>query len=309
MVYYLSYYRLSHPSCRRAVHVSPFLFFCAIPRKPLSFKDACCLASQAFCLIPDTPYEELHMKKQWISVGIALCVVAGSSVYREAEGSWLDKINIFKKDSGESTEVAEGAPSTGEIGDAFKEALRMGTESVVGQLGTADGFNGDPAIHIPLPPELQAVKSMLDKAGMGHLVDDLELKLNRGAEAATPKAKSLFMDAIAEMTFEDVKQIYDGPENSATLYFQEKMTPSLKKEMAPVVDQTLSEVGAIQAYDKVMDQYKTMPYVPDVKADLTDYVLDKGVDGIFHYIAIEEAEIRKDPVKQTTALLKKVFGE
>lgn len=242
-------------------------------------------------------------------MGIALCVVFGALVWGEAEGSWLDKINIFKKDSGENAEVAEGAPSTGEIGDAFKEALRMGTESVVGRLGTVDGFNGDPAIHIPLPAELQAVKSMLDKADMGHLADDLELKLNRAAEAATPKAKALFFDAIAQMTFEDVKAIYEGPDNSATLYFQEKMTPSLKKEMEPVVEETLSQVGAIRAYDQVMDQYTSMPYVPDVKADLTDYALDKGIDGMFHYIAMEEAEIRKDPMKQTTALLKKVFGE
>ena len=48
--------------------------------------------------------------------------------------------------------------------------------------------------------------------------------------------------------------------------------------------------------------------MPDVKADLTAYVIEKGMDGLFYYIAREEAAIRQDPVKRTTALLQKVFG-
>lgn len=248
------------------------------------------------------------MKKIALVMGLVVAVSVWPSLQFQAEGSWLDKINIFKKSGGEKGEGAAEKPSSGEIGEAFKEALRIGTENVVGRLGVTDGFNGDPAIHIPLPAELQTVKTMLDKAGMGHLVEDLELKLNRAAESATPKAKKLFLQAITEMTFDDIKRIYDGPEASATAYFQGKMTPPLKEEMAPVVDRTLSEVGAIQAYDKVMGQYTSLPFVPDVKADLTGYVLEKGIDGLFHYIAIEEAEIRKNPARQTTALLKKVFG-
>jgi len=139
-------------------------------------------------------------------------------------------------------------------------------------------------------------------------VDDLELKLNRAAEAATPKAKELFLQSITEMTFDDIKGVYEGPEDSATKYFQEKMSPELSKEMRPIVENNLSKVGAIQAFDNVMGKYRTLPFVPDVKANLTDHVVQKGMDGIFYYIAKEEAAIRKNPVKQTTELLKKVFG-
>ena len=110
------------------------------------------------------------------------------------------------------------------------------------------------------------------------------------------------------MTFDDIKKIYEGPEDSATRYFQSKMTPALKKEMKPIVEKSLSQVGAIQSYDSVMGQYKALPFVPDVQANLTEHVLQKGMDGIFYYIAKEEASIRNDPTKQTTALLKKVFG-
>ena len=143
---------------------------------------------------------------------------------------------------------------------------------------------------------------------MSPLLDDLELKLNRAAEVATPKAKALFGEAISEMTFEDVMNIYNGPEDSATRYFQDKMTPPLATEMQPIVEQSLAEVGAVQAYENVMGEYRSIPFVPDVKADLTTYVVEKGMDGIFYYMAKEEAAIRQNPAKQTTELLQKVFG-
>jgi len=48
--------------------------------------------------------------------------------------------------------------------------------------------------------------------------------------------------------------------------------------------------------------------MPDVKADLTNYVLDEGIGGIILYLGEQEKQIRQDPVRQTTELLKKVFG-
>jgi hypothetical protein len=143
---------------------------------------------------------------------------------------------------------------------------------------------------------------------MSDLLNDLELKLNRAAEVATPKAKNIFLQAITEMSFEDVKKIYEGPEDAATRYFRSKMSPSLAKEMEPVVNKSLSEVGAVRAYDSAMKEYRSVPFVPDAKADLTDYVVEKGMDGIFHYMAKEEAAIRQNPAKRTTDLLKRVFG-
>ena len=246
------------------------------------------------------------MKKMATVMGLFVCVWSVGLV--DVEGSWLDKVNIFKKSEDKAAISSNPRVSMDEIGDAFKEALRMGTSHVVDQLGGVDGFNGDSVIHISLPPALQPVKMAVDKIGMAHMTDALELKLNRAAEAATPKAKKLFIQAITEMSFDDVKAIYEGPDDSATLYFKQKMSPSLKKEMQPIVASTLSEVGAIQAYDTVMAQYKTLPFVPDITANLTDYVLTEGIEGIFYYIAQEEVGIRKNPVKQTTELLKKVFG-
>ncbi len=247
------------------------------------------------------------LNRKLSSRGLLLTTLLVSTIEAAAQTDWFqqgkDYIHSLGKDNTEQRQL-----SSAEIGSGLKEALRVGTETVVVQLSRPDGFYADPIIHIPLPESMRTVKTMLEKMGMGASIDELELRLNRAAEAAVPKAKQLFWNSIAEMTLDDVTAIYNGPSDAATRYFQQKMTPQLTQEMKPIVEQSLSEVGAIQVYDSVMGQYKELPFVPDVKTDLTSYVVEQGANGIFHHLALQEAEIRKNPAKQTTELLKQVFG-
>lgn len=249
------------------------------------------------------------MNNKTICISALVCVLLAPV---SVSASWLDKLGELLDGSGgggsADTSAATAVLSNADISQAFKQALELGSQQVVNQLGQTGGFNDDPAIHIPLPNQLNTAREWLDKVGMAGTLDDLEVKLNRAAEQATPHAKALFVDAIKQMTFDDVRQIYNGPNDAATRYFQAKMTPQLTETMAPVVSQSLSEVGAIQRYDDTMSAYRSIPFVPDIKANLTDHVVTGGLNGIFHYLAQQEAAIRQDPVRQTTALLQKVFG-
>tara|TARA_R110001592_G_C13175819_1_gene750315 strand:+ start:3873 stop:4613 length:741 start_codon:yes stop_codon:yes gene_type:complete len=221
-------------------------------------------------------------------------------------GSWWDtgKELLGGVVGGETGDTANNATKTlsglsvEDISAGLKDALKVGTENVVAQLGKPEGFNLDENIHIPLPAEIEQAKKLLDSVGMGNMLGELETKLNRGAEAATPKAKELFLTAIKEMSIEDAKKIYNGPDDSATEYFKEKMSGQLADEMRPVIEKSLSEVGAVQTYDAIMSQYKTIPFVPDIKANLTEHAVNKGMDGIFYYLAQEEAAIRKTPLSK-----------
>lgn len=198
--------------------------------------------------------------------------------------------------------------SQDDIAAGLKEALRVGSNTVVKNLGQRDGFNKDKIAHIVLPENLNKVRNTLKKVGYSQQLDDLELRLNRAAEKATPKAKTLFINAIKQLTWQDVKQIYNGPDDAATRYFQGKMTPSLKQEMKPVINQALAQTGVIKSYEKSMAKYRSLPFMPNVRADLTEYTIDKTLSAIFYYLAKEEAAIRKDPARRTTQLLQRVFG-
>jgi len=194
----------------------------------------------------------------------------------------------------------------------LKEALNIGSGNVVSQLGVLNGFNSDSNIRIPLPDTLAKVDSALSAIGMNSLTSDLETRLNRAAEAATPKAKALFLSAIQNMTINDAKGILTGPQDSATQYLRKAMGPQLIQDMQPLIQSALSQAGAIQAYDQVVGRYDQIPFVSSLsgnaKTSLNDYVTDKAMDGIFYYVAQEEAAIRANPAKRTTEILQKVFG-
>lgn len=241
----------------------------------------------------------------FLPCALALAVAQGAN----AQSLFEQGTNLLKKlaNSTES-DLGGSALANDEIIAGLKEALKVGTGNVVGQLGTRNGFNNDASIRIPLPDTLKQVRDALAPFGYGGLLDDLEVRLNRAAEDATPKAKKVFWDAISAMTLEDAKRIYQGPDDAATQYFRRTMSTPLAESWQPIVDKSLSGVGAIEAYDNALGQYAKLPFMPDVKADLSKHVIERGLDGVFLYLAREEAAIRNDPVKRSTELLQKVFG-
>ncbi|MBI2241966.1 MAG: DUF4197 domain-containing protein [Magnetospirillum gryphiswaldense] len=198
--------------------------------------------------------------------------------------------------------------SVTDIAAGLKEALKTGTGKVTAQLGAKDGFNADPTAHIPLPQSLQKVQSGLKMVGMSGLADDLELRLNRAAEAATPKAKQIFWNALEKMTLDDARAILNGPQDAATQYFQRTMTPDLRSAMRPVVDQSVAQAGAVKSLESVTAAAKGLAPGVDGKAMLTDHVLDYALSGMFTYLAKEEADIRQNPAKRTSDILRKVFS-
>jgi hypothetical protein len=250
------------------------------------FKISMVLASILAFSVPETQAQTLFEKLKKATDGIAPNIISP-----DAQGG-----------------DGQGSLSLGDITSGLKEALRVGAERVVEKIGAAGGYNDDAAIHIPLPEELQTVQSTLRKFGLSGLADDVELKLNRAAEAAAPKTKQILWDSVTNMTLDDAKRIYDGPSDAATQYFRRVSSANLKDTIKPVVDQTLNQVGAIAAYDNLMSEYKSVPFVPDVKANLSQHTVDLALSGIFHYLAKEEAAIRENPAKRTTELLSKVFG-
>ena len=247
------------------------------------------------------------MRALTVALGTALILSAAT-----AQASFLDKlkgaVDQVTSGSGGSGSAATSGLATDQIIAGLKEALRVGAERVVAQVGAVDGFNADPRIHIPLPDQLAKAQDVMRKFGLGAMADDVELRLNRAAEEAAPKTKELIWKAVNEMTLDDAKKIYDGPQDAATQYFKRVATPDLKATVEPVIDNALKQVGAITAYDSLMSKYKGLPLVPDVKADLQAHATQLTLDGIFHYLAKEEADIRANPAARTTDLLKQVFG-
>lgn len=209
---------------------------------------------------------------------------------------------------GFTQEEKPSALNTDQITQGLREALKVGSASVVSKLGRTDGFNTDPMAHIPLPDKVAQARDLLSRLGLGADLNDLELRLNRAAEQAVPKAQTLFTDAISKMSLADARSILEGPDDAATRYFERQMGPQLSADMRPVVENALGDVGAIRLWESLTADLAGMPFVPDVRGDLSAHVLEKANAAVFHYMAQEEAAIRKDPAARTSEILRDVFG-
>lgn len=189
----------------------------------------------------------------------------------------------------------------------IREALRVCTEKALKKVGKPGGFLNDSAVRIPLPRPLAKVKSGLAMIGAESLTDDLETRINKAAETAAPKAASIFGKAVSNMSIDDARGILGGPSDSATQYFKRTTSPELTEALLPVIRKNLADVGALKSYSSLTAKVKTLPLASNVELDMEDYVARKTLDGIFYYLAKQEADIRANPAARTTDLLKSVF--
>lgn len=206
--------------------------------------------------------------------------------------------------TGNMTTITESEAAQG-----IKQALDKGVNQGVALLNKPDGFFGNEAYKLFLPPEAQKVETTLRQLGMGGLVDRAILQINRSAEDAVGYARPIFVDAIKEMTIADAINIIKGPSDAATQYFKQKTTDKLVAAFTPVIKGSLEKFSATKYYSDVMNTYNNFPTtLRKINPDLTSYVVDKSVSALFDQIAKEEADIRANPVARTTDILKKVFG-
>lgn len=201
-----------------------------------------------------------------------------------------------------------GTNGNSEITLGLKEALNNGISKEVTKLTATDGFYRNEAVKILLPAELQKLDKGLRDIGLGSLADQGILLLNRAAEDAVKEATPIFVSAIQNMTFVDAKNILLGGDNSATTYLQFSTNQALYAKFNPVVQNSLSKVGADAAWKNLITKYNAIPYTEDINPDLNDYVTQKALEGVFKMIAVEEKDIRNNLNARTSDLLRRVFA-
>jgi hypothetical protein len=193
--------------------------------------------------------------------------------------------------------------------DAIKEALSKGTSEGVKLVSKTDGYFGNKEIKIPFPDDVKDIESKLRSIGLGDKVDEVILSMNRAAEDAAKDAETIFLNAIKSMTIQDAINIVRGNNNAATQYLKKTTSPELTTKFRPVIKASLDKVNATKLWTELIKSYNEIPFVKKKNPDLTEYVTQKAIDGLFLMIAKKEADIRKDPMAQTSDLLKKVFGK
>lgn len=217
---------------------------------------------------------------------------------------------LFKKASSMISKNSSSGSglSTGEIVSGLKEALSLGAEKSTAKLSAPDGFFKDAAVKILLPKQVQDIEKKMRMLGMGKLVDNAELSMNRAAEDAAKSAAPIFLSAIKQMTVNDALSILRGTDTAATAYLRKTTTPQLISAFMPVIEESLKKTDAARYWNDVFTAYNRFSATP-VDTNINSYVTGKALDGIFHYVAQEEVNIRQNPAGRVTDILKKVFAK
>tara|TARA_R110002049_G_scaffold307720_2_gene509233 strand:- start:68781 stop:69488 length:708 start_codon:yes stop_codon:yes gene_type:complete len=209
-------------------------------------------------------------------------------------------VNQFPQEAGGigNTEIASG----------LRQALDFGIDKQVTKLTQEDGFFKNDLVKILLPEELQKADKALRDIGLSKLADKGLKVLNRAAEDAVKEATPIFVDAVKGITFADAKNILLGSDDSATQYLTSKTQTALYDKFNPVIKNSFSKVGADQIWNNLISKYNALPFTSNVNPDLTDYVTEEALKGVYTMIAVEEKDIRTKLSSRTTDLLRKVFA-
>ena len=249
-------------------------------------------------------------KPAWLkTAGLALLFGLFFAMSTDVAAQWW-KLGKKKKTTKTSASRDTGGLSNNTISLGLKEALGKGVNFAIDALGTENGFFSNPDVKIPLPKSLKSVARVASFAGYSGRVKSFELAMNRAAEKAVPVAKDVFLDAIKELTFTDVKDIlFSGEDDAATQFLKRTSGEKLRVKFRPIVEKFTSETGVTQSYKAMIDKAGfAAAFIGKDAKDLDGYVTQKALDGTFYMVALEEKKIRKDPIGRTTKILRDVFG-
>lgn len=229
-------------------------------------------------------------RRQFSSAAVSALGLATMAAWRQAHALGLGDLT--------STEASQG----------LKAALERGAGAAVSLLGKPGGFLDNPKVRIPLPGFLADASKFLRAMGRGQQIDELEVAMNRAAEAAVPHARELLVNAVKAMTVSDAKKILTGGDTSVTDFFADKTRSPLAGRFLPVVTRATEKVKLAEKYNRLAGKAAGMGLVKQDDAAIEPYVTRKSLDGLYAMIGEEEKKIRQDPAGSGSAILRKVFG-
>ena len=194
---------------------------------------------------------------------------------------------------------------------AFAKLPSGGVKGLIG--GASDGaldklaqpgaFYRDTAVRILLPGAGGKLASKLfgvgDKLG---LTTNLTKSLNDAGGQAAGEAKPIFRAAINNLRWSDAPALV-SKQDGATRYLQTNATDTLFGKVSPLIGSALENVGAYRQLDQLAKGNSLMASAGLTRDGLTKSVTDQALKGIFHYMASEEAALRRNPA----GLLKGIF--
>ena len=201
----------------------------------------------------------------------------------------------------------ESKASQKEISKGLTEALSQGCNYAVNEASKENGFNNNALIRIPFPKEAKKIKKTLTDIGFKKSIKEFEIKMNEAAENASKESLNILLNELKKIKFNDAKEILKGEDNAATKYLERNSYDSLFSKFTPIVKKSMNKVQVYKYWNPLIKKYNSIPLSKKINPNLDEYITSKTIRGLFKLIEIEEKEIRTNPKKRISEILKKVF--
>lgn len=174
----------------------------------------------------------------------------------------------------------------------IKDVLSIGTDYAVSRLTEPNGFSADPATAFSLP------SSLSDLGNPAGLLNSLY----NAAGDSVPATGNIFLDVIQKLSISDASSLLGSGEDAITRYFEQSSRSMLKKLVNPIVAQSVEAAGVGSYLNALGSAGAAGP-----PFDATDFITERTLDGMFHFMALKEKSIRESGGMGTTDLIKKLF--
>jgi len=190
---------------------------------------------------------------------------------------------------------------------AIKEALVQGVNASTSRLAASSGYFKDAAVKIGLPEDIRKLEPKFRTLGMGNVLDQTVQSMNEAAEDAAKSAAAIFINVIKQMKVTNATGILKGSDTAATWYLKKTAYNDVAIAWRPVVESSMKKMNTAQYWAETLVVYNKLAIFP-LTINVTEYVTDQALKGLFFYIGEEEKKIRNNPAARESSLLKKVFA-
>ena len=220
-----------------------------------------------------------------------------SPIPRRAVIASLASVGALFAFGGPGRAQSPGSPLTNLLGSASDHALD--------HLAMPGAFYNDHAIRIAIP----GLGHVSDGSGGGGSLlgdvlgavgnvgglDRITRQLNDAAGMAAHAAKPVFRAAIARMRLTDLPDIATH-RDGGTQYLRTSSGDVLHQQVRPLIDSAMRRIGAYSALDRLSGHNPLVGSLGLTGNAIGNSVTDQALNGIYRYMADEEARLRADPL-------------
>lgn len=164
----------------------------------------------------------------------------------------------------------------------------------------------DGGVEALIPEEIRPIFSTMKTLGLGKEIDPIMDAIGKASAIAVDESAAIMKDAIKKVKFKDAAKIVLTGGDAATTVLKEAMYGTVKQRYSSLLNDELQKQDALQYWAPAKSAFNLFAK-KKVEGEMSDFLAEKAVDGMFLTMGAEEKDTRKSYKKLGSTVVNKVF--